>query len=72
MTQTLRHFVGFQSLADQRLSNAELTFGRADFLHRWLDRRAQREISDGDLVLLAKGAADQPPNPFNANDEAYE
>lgn len=65
------HFVRFPSLSDQRLQNAARAFGYPDFLHRHWDQRARREIADGDLVVFAKGDADQPVVPFNGNDEAY-
>jgi hypothetical protein len=65
------HFVRFESLHDQRFQNAVQAFGPPDFLHRRWDQRARREIADGDVVVFAKGDADQPVAPFNANDEAY-
>lgn len=65
------HFVRFPSLSDQRFQNAARAFGPPDFLHRHWDNRAQREIACGDLVVFAKGDADQPIVPFNGNDEVY-
>lgn len=65
------HFVRFPSLSDQRFQNATLAFGPPDFLHRHWDQRARREIADGDLVVFAKGDADQPVVPFNGSDEVY-
>ena len=65
------HFVRFTSLSDQRFQNATLAFGPPDFLHRHWDQRARRDIADGDLVVFAKGDADQPVVPFNGNDEVY-
>ena len=46
-------------------------FGEPDFLHRRWDQRAQREIMEGDVIVFAKGDADQPPSPFNYDDSAY-
>ena len=60
------HFVGFR---DDRYWNAVRAFGLPDFIHRVWDRRAQREISDEDLIVFAKGEHDQPVSPFNGNDE---
>lgn len=65
------HFVRFPDLHGDQFWSAVRTFGEPDFLHRYWDRRARREIADGDLVLFAKGEADQPHAPFNGNDEAY-
>lgn len=67
----LTHFVRFPDLHGDQFWSAVRTFGRPDFLHRHWDRRARREIADGDLVLFAKGEADQPHVPFNGDDEAY-
>lgn len=65
------HFVRFVSLSDQRFQNAVLAFGPPDFLHRHWDKRAQREIAFGDVIVFARGDADQPIVPFNGNDEVY-
>jgi hypothetical protein len=65
------HFVGFRSLADQRLANAVRVFRPPDFLHRRWDMRAQREIVPGDVVIFAQGEADQHPSRYNGDDEAY-
>lgn len=65
------HFVGFRSLADQRLANAARVFGPPDFLHRRWDARAQREIHPSDTVVFAQGASDQAPSCYNGDDEAY-
>lgn len=50
------HFVGFK---DDRYINAVRAFGLPDFIHRGWDRRANREIADGDLIVFADGPADQ-------------
>jgi hypothetical protein len=65
------HFVRFSNLHDQTYWSAVRTFGPPGFLHRYWDQRAFREIADGDLVVFAKGEADQPVVPFNGDDEFY-
>ena len=65
------HFVRFDRF-DQRFSNAVAVFGRPDFLHRVWDRRARREIMDGDMIVFAKGESDQGVSPYNGDDEYYE
>lgn len=65
------HFVRFNRF-DQQFSNAVAVFGPPDFLHRVWDRRAQREIFAGDLVIFAKGEADQEPSTYNGDDEYYQ
>lgn len=52
------HFVGFK---DNRYAAAVRAFGQPDFIHRGWDKRAQREIADGDLVIFADGPSDQEP-----------
>ena len=68
----LVHFVRFDNLHDQHFWNAVRVFGHPDYLHRFWDRRALREIDRDDIVLFAKGDADQPFHPFTADDEAYQ
>jgi hypothetical protein len=58
-------------VADQRYMNAVQIFGPPSFLHRVWDQRAKREIADGDVVVFAKGDADQSVMPFNGDDEFY-
>lgn len=59
------HFVGFRG---DEYGRACRIFGRPDFIHiRW-DRRARREIAPADVVVFAKGGADQPPSQFNGPD----
>lgn len=58
------HFVGFRN---DRYWNAVRVFGRPDFIHRRWDRRAQREIADGDTVLFADKDERQAFGP-NGND----
>jgi hypothetical protein len=63
-------FVRF-SRFDQRYWNAVAIFGQPAFLHQKWDRRTAREIADGDLVVFAKGDADQEVSEFNGDDEYY-
>jgi hypothetical protein len=51
------HFVGFR---DERYWNAVAVFGRPDFIHKVWDRRSQREIGEGDLIVFATGDESQP------------
>ena len=59
------HFVGFR---DDRYLNAVRVFGLPDFIHRGWDRRAQREIAPGDVVVFAEGDFDQRPRGMSFND----
>lgn len=59
------HFVGFRG--NEYLS-ALRVWGRPDFIHIGWDRRANREIADGDTVVFAKGEADQLPAVRSYND----
>ena len=65
------HFVRFDRF-DQRFSNAVAVFGKPTFLHRNWDRRAKREIAEGDVVVFAKGEAEQSLSAYNGDDEYYE
>jgi len=71
MSVSLTHFVRFERTHDQRFQNAVRVFGPPDYLHRHWDRRALREIAAGDVIVFAKGEADQPFVTFNGDDEAY-
>jgi hypothetical protein len=64
------HFVRFERF-DQHYWNAVAAFGPPDFLHRYWDRRARREIDESDLIVFAKGSYDQPHSAFNGDDEWY-
>ena len=59
------HFVGFR---DDRYQSAVRVWGRPDFIHRWWDRRARREIGPDDVIVFATGDWRQEPSPFNAPD----
>ncbi len=52
------HFVGFR---DDRYLTACRIFGPPDFIHMGWDRRAQREIAPGDVVVFADGDGSEPP-----------
>ncbi len=54
------HFVGFRG---EEYNRAKRVWGEPDFIHRGWDKRARREIMDGDTVLFAKGPHDQQPDP---------
>lgn len=54
----LVHFVGFR---DDRYHAAVRVFGVPDFFHIGWDRRALREIAEGDVVVFADGPHDQEP-----------
>lgn len=55
---TCTHFIGFH---DDRYHAAVRVFGEPAFLHLGYDRRALREIADGDVVVFADGPSDQAP-----------
>jgi hypothetical protein len=59
------HFVGFRG---EEYMSALRVFGPPDFIHRGWDIRAQREIASGDLVVFAKGEADQRPRERSYDD----
>lgn len=61
----LTHFVGFRG---DEYNRARRVFGDPDFVHIGWDRRARRDIADGDRVVFARGAHDQPPAARNFND----
>jgi len=65
--QNAYHFVGFK---DDRVQVARRVFGEPDFWHRRWDRRAQDEIADGDVVILADGDETSPVDPFAFDDSA--
>jgi hypothetical protein len=65
MTRPCSHFVGFR---DDAYLRARRVFGPPDFIHPRWDRRARREIADGDMVLFAVGDDTQEPARFNAPD----
>ena len=74
MAKICIHFVGFKDpryAKDERYVRACRVFGPPDFLHRGWDMRALREIAPGDIVVFAKGGADQEPRPQSFDDSAH-
>ena len=60
------HFVGFR---DDRYWAAVKVWGRPDFIHRWWDKRAFREMDpETDIVVFATGEYTQEPCRYNAPD----
>lgn len=59
------HFVGFKG---DEYSRACRVFGAPDFIHRGWDKRALREIADGDRVIFATGPHDQVPREKSFDD----
>lgn len=65
MTSHCTHFVAFR---DDAYLRAQRVFGPPDFIHPRWDRRARREIADGDVVVFADGGDWQEPSRFNTVD----
>ncbi len=59
------HFVGFRG---EEYWSAVRVWGLPDFVHRWWDKRARREIAAQDTVIFAQGDWWQEPRRFNAQD----
>lgn len=59
------HFVGFRG---DEYNRARRVFGDPDFVHIGWDRRARRDIADGDTVIFARGEHNQQPGERNFND----
>ncbi len=59
------HFVGFRGAEYVSALNV---WGKPDFYHMTWDRRARREIMDGDTIVFAKGPADQQFGDRNSPD----
>lgn len=59
------HFVGFRG---EEYWSAVRIWGKPGFIHIGWDRRAQRDIAPGDLVVFARGDADQSIGPYNFPD----
>lgn len=55
------HFVWFRGDEYVRA----LRIWKPDFIHRGWDKRARREIMDGDTVVFARGEHDQEPDPLH-------
>lgn len=50
------HFVSFRG---EEYWNAVKVFGPPDYYHLGWDRRARREIDEGDVIVFAQGEHDQ-------------
>lgn len=59
------HFIGFRG---EEYWSAVRAFGPPHFIHRGWDRRAQRDIGEGDLVVFARGDEHQPLAAYNYDD----
>ena len=59
------HFVAF--LGEEYWSAVKV-WGRPDFIHRRWDLRARREIADEDILVFARGTADDPPSAKSGDD----
>ena len=64
MTRVI-HYVGFR---DDRYWAAWKIWRGPRVIHRWWDRRANREIGPHDIVIFATGEFDQSPQARNAPD----
>lgn len=65
MTESAVHFVGFRG---EEWWSAIKVWGKPDFIHIGWDRRAQREIIPGDIVIFAQGDWTQPVSEYNFPD----
>ena len=59
------HYVGFRG---DEFARARRLFGGPVFIHPRWDRRAQRDIGPGDVVIFAIGDERQPLARFNFDD----
>ena len=66
MTERATHFVGFRE--DHEYGSAIRAFGKPNFIHRVHDRRMQREIADGDLIVFGSKARPDKVRRYNGND----
>ena len=58
------HFVGFRG---DEYNSAVKVWGQPHFIHRWWDRRAQREIAEDDIVVFTQ-FANMELSKYNATD----
>jgi hypothetical protein len=63
--QSAVHFVWFRG---EEYNAAKKVWGAPDFIHRGWDKRARREIMDGDTIIFARGPHDQQPVERNLPD----
>ncbi len=63
------HFIGFRG---EEYWSAVRIWGEPDFYHRVWDARAKfgGEVDEGDVLIFARGTADDPPHPMAFNDSA--
>lgn len=66
------HFVGFPDAHGARYINAVRIFGPPAMLHRFWDRRAQRDVAADDVVIFAEGDSSQPLIRWNGDDQFYD
>jgi len=59
------HFIGFRG---EEYWSAVKVFGRPHMIHMGWDRRAQRDISEADVVVFATGDEHQPLAVYNYPD----
>jgi len=59
------HYVGFRG---DEFVRARRIFGGPVFIHRRWDRRAQRDVGPGDVVIFATGDETQPIARSNGDD----
>lgn len=59
------HFVAFRG---EEWWSAVKVWGMPDFVHPGWDRRAAREIADGDTIVFAAGDEADEPRPRNWSD----
>lgn len=69
MREGLVHFIGFRG---EEFWSAVRVFGRPDFYHRTWDARAAMggERGPDDVLVFARGTADDPPRPQAFDDSA--
>lgn len=67
----ISHFVGFPDNHGRTFQSAVRVFGPPAFMHRFWDRRAQRDIAEGDLVIFATRDEHQPVRQWNGDDQFY-
>jgi hypothetical protein len=65
VTITIVHFIGFRG---EEYWSAVKVWGRPHFIHRRWDRRAQRDIGPGEVLIFATGDEDQPLAKWNSDD----
>lgn len=59
------HFIGFRG---EEYWSAVKIWGKPDFIHQRFDRRAQRDIGPGEVVVFARGDDSEPVAKWNGDD----